>query len=138
MAKVARSGLRTVGMRRICDGTLYPVSKFEGRLAVAVSAVAENVSFVKTLENLNIEIMKHYAFRDHHWYTRKELDAIVLLHMEKYPVLTTAKDAVRLKEAITALRPEDAERFFALEVEVEFITGEKAWQNALQNIAPSL
>jgi tetraacyldisaccharide 4'-kinase len=134
---VIRSGYRTAGMRRIIDGAFYPVSKFEGRWAVAVSGIAENKSFLRSLEKIHIDMIRHYAFRDHHWYTRKELDDIVLHHMDKYPVLTTAKDAVRLKDAIAALRPEDAERFFALEIEIQITNGEEHWHDALQKIARS-
>jgi tetraacyldisaccharide 4'-kinase len=68
------------------------------RRLVAVAGIARPERFFKTVETLEWEIAQPMVFRDHHWFTRKDLDSIqdAVLTLGAGGVITTEKDAVRL------------------------------------------
>jgi tetraacyldisaccharide 4'-kinase len=72
-----------------------------------------------------LNIVKHYAFPDHHTFTEKEMQVIYELHFnnigERSVLVTTEKDWMRLQSEhirnIVSLLP-----VFVVPVEVEFLT----------------
>jgi tetraacyldisaccharide 4'-kinase len=68
------------------------------RRLVAVAGIARPERFFNTVEALGWEIAQPMVFRDHHWFTRKDLDAIhdAVHTFGAGGVITTEKDAVRL------------------------------------------
>ncbi|MCK9582687.1 MAG: tetraacyldisaccharide 4'-kinase [Endomicrobiales bacterium] len=121
-------------IKRVVDGTIYPVGKFFGRQAIALCAIAENRSFIDTLHGIEMSVAKRFAFRDHHWYKVRELVDILTTSVDRIPVVTTSKDAVRLKDALARLDPKSAERFYEVRIKLEFIQGEELWLEMLQLI----
>jgi tetraacyldisaccharide 4'-kinase len=68
------------------------------RRLVAAAGIARPERFFKTVEALGWEIAQPMVFRDHHWFTRKDVETIhdLVLTLGAGGVITTEKDAVRL------------------------------------------
>ena len=68
------------------------------RRLVAVAGIARPERFFKTVEALGWEIAEPMVFRDHHWFTRKDVETIhdAVQTLGAGGVITTEKDAVRL------------------------------------------
>jgi tetraacyldisaccharide 4'-kinase len=68
------------------------------RRLVAVAGIARPERFFKTVETLGWEIAQPMVFRDHHWFTRADVDTIhdTVQVLGAGGVITTEKDAVRL------------------------------------------
>jgi tetraacyldisaccharide 4'-kinase len=80
-------------------GDAVPEGSFgSSRRLVAVAGIARPERFFKTVEALGWEIAQPMTFRDHHWFTRKDVAAIhdAVQVLGAGGVITTEKDAVRL------------------------------------------
>jgi len=68
------------------------------RRLVAVAGIARPERFFKTVEVLGWEIAEPMVFRDHHWFTRADVETIhdTVQTLGAGGVITTEKDAVRL------------------------------------------
>ncbi|MGH9257534.1 MAG: tetraacyldisaccharide 4'-kinase [Vicinamibacterales bacterium] len=75
-----------------------PVHELRGRRAVAVAGIARPERFFTALRELGWDVARELAFRDHHWFTPRDIDAIRRAAVETGAdvVITTEKDAVRL------------------------------------------
>ncbi|MBI3047747.1 MAG: tetraacyldisaccharide 4'-kinase [Acidobacteria bacterium] len=71
------------------------------RPVVAVAAVARPARFFAALRAQGWEVARELVFRDHHWFTERDIAAIERAAFEAGTnlVITTEKDAVRLSEA---------------------------------------
>ncbi|MBX9939040.1 MAG: tetraacyldisaccharide 4'-kinase [Candidatus Obscuribacterales bacterium] len=66
---------------------------------ISLCAIARPESFAASLRSLNLDLIKSYAFPDHHWFSEQELEQIFAFAEETGTyVVTTAKDMVRIKE----------------------------------------
>jgi len=65
----------------------------------AVSAIAKPHSFFNLLRDLGFEIYSHHAFPDHYKISDDEWKSIV--NEETIPIITTTKDALKLKKFVT-------------------------------------
>jgi tetraacyldisaccharide 4'-kinase len=65
---------------------------------VAVAGIARPERFFTTVEALGWQVAHPMVFRDHHWFTKKDVDAIyeAVQSHGAGGVITTEKDAVRL------------------------------------------
>ena len=80
-------------------GDAVPPGAFgTSRRLVAVAGIARPERFFKTVETLGWEIAQPMVFRDHHWFTRADVDTIhdTVVTLGSGGVITTEKDAVRL------------------------------------------
>jgi tetraacyldisaccharide 4'-kinase len=80
-------------------GDAVPEGAFgASRRLVAVAGIARPERFFKTVEALGWDIAQPMVFRDHHWFTRKDVATIhdLVLTLGAGGVITTEKDAVRL------------------------------------------
>jgi tetraacyldisaccharide 4'-kinase len=77
------------GLRRMEDGT--------GR-AVAVAGIARPERFFAALRALGWDVARELTFRDHHWFTAGDVEAVQRAAREAGAsvIITTEKDAVRL------------------------------------------
>jgi tetraacyldisaccharide 4'-kinase len=68
------------------------------RRLVAVAGIARPERFFETVRSLEWDLAKTMVFRDHHWFTRKDVQAIhqTVRNLGASGVITTEKDAVRL------------------------------------------
>lgn len=69
-----------------------------GRRVVAVAGIARPERFFVALRELGWEVARELVFRDHHWFTARDVDAIRRVAVETGAdmIVTTEKDAVRL------------------------------------------
>lgn len=76
-----------------------PLGWVDGRKVYAFSALGNPAAFPKTLDALGAEVVRHRAFRDHHWYTGADLGAIAREAEEAgaEAIVTTEKDAVKIR-----------------------------------------
>lgn len=75
-----------------------PVSTPGGRRAVAVAGIARPERFFAALRERGWEVVRELVFRDHHWFTARDVARIQRVAVETGAdmVITTEKDAVRL------------------------------------------
>lgn len=94
-----------------------------GRRVVAVAGIARPQRFFEALRGEGWDVARELAFRDHHWFTSRDLESIRRAAAETNAdlVMTTEKDAMRLAgmvDAVWAFLPmrvtiEPADRFGA-------------------------
>ena len=85
---------------RLQDLQPIPLEKLEGLRVSTVSAIADPGGFHRIVTSLGAEIGgRSVSFRDHHWYTGRDLEKIRALLEESDAVLTTEKDAWKLRQA---------------------------------------
>ncbi len=78
---------------------------------IAFAGIGDPESFLVTLDEVGFNVVKFFEFPDHHWYTSDEINK---LKSHGYPLITTEKDYVRIKEK---------EGILALVIEPELIDG---------------
>lgn len=132
--KVVRAGYAAKSLKRVTDGQVFKLNSALGEPVTALSAIGENAGFKKMLEKTGINAIEQLDFRDHHWYNLDDISTI----QPGRKVITTTKDAVRLKDLLAPLPPAEAERFYALEIEMEFVNGAKIWENGMEKKLRSL
>lgn len=73
-----------------------------GRKIVAVAGIARPERFFAALRELGWEVVRELIFRDHHWFTPRDVAAIHRAASEAGAdlVITTEKDAVRLEDPV--------------------------------------
>lgn len=79
------------------------------RRVVAVAGIARPERFFAALRELGWDVVRELVFRDHHWFTPHDLDAIRRLAVDADVdlVITTEKDAVRLQSLMGQGPPPD-------------------------------
>jgi len=73
-------------------------SPFLTKRVVSLCAIAQPRYFENDLQRLQLEIVRSFRFKDHHWYKQGEVDAVVATahQLGAEAVVTTEKDALRL------------------------------------------
>jgi tetraacyldisaccharide 4'-kinase len=92
----------------------------KGKRAICVSALADNLSFVKTVEGLGAVCVNSLPYIDHHLYDIGDIERILRVSREcgVSIVLTTEKDWVKL-DALTACSDMGRIRFLVLRVDLK-------------------
>jgi tetraacyldisaccharide 4'-kinase len=72
------------------------------RRVVAVAGIARPERFFAALRDLGWDVVRELVFRDHHWYTARDVEAIrrAAAEADVDLVITTEKDAVRLQSLV--------------------------------------
>ena len=98
-AVIAKAIHRPLYLYNILNEDKLNIGELQNRELALVSAIGSPECFEKTILRLGLRINKHFIFRDHHAYTKKDAAGI-----EDYckknkidTVVTTEKDAVKLK-----------------------------------------
>jgi tetraacyldisaccharide 4'-kinase len=80
--------------------TEYSLSDFEGQKSLVVCGIANPYSFFTALKQTNVDTENYLIFRDHKYYTNKEIQQIrkMFYATNSHSVVTTQKDAVKLSE----------------------------------------
>lgn len=79
------------------DGAVLPLSCLRGRKVVALCAIARPDALEATLHDLGAERLRTIAYRDHHTFTARELQAAdEFARGQDAWLVTTEKDAVRM------------------------------------------
>jgi tetraacyldisaccharide 4'-kinase len=85
------------------QGVVKGLDYIKGRKVVCVSALGDNVSFVKTVKGLGANISGNIAYIDHHQYSENDLIDMktTLQKFQSDIIITTEKDWVKLKNLKT-------------------------------------
>ena len=96
----------------------------------AFCAVGNPQSFFANLKNAGYTVVQEKAFRDHHNYTQKDIDALTetATRAGATSLITTAKDAVKLRSLSFSLP------YSVFEIEIA-ITNEELFRNLVLNAA---
>lgn len=79
-------------------GATAPLEALRGARVVLLSAIAKPASFRATVEALGAEVVQEFVHRDHHRFTRAEVDAAVAAaRAADARLVTTEKDDARLE-----------------------------------------
>ena len=112
-------------------GEKRPLDSLRGKYVACLSGIARPESFESLVEEQGARIEIRRRYPDHHWFDQAELDAF----MERCAnraidmIVTTEKDAVRLKE------PDDIEvPVFFLRISIDILQGHDAWERLINNI----
>jgi len=78
----------------------YGTQEFEGQKSLVVSGIANPASFINALKQTNVDTQNQIIFRDHKYYTLKEVQRIrkEFYLTNSHSVVTTEKDAVKLSK----------------------------------------
>jgi tetraacyldisaccharide 4'-kinase len=95
-------------LRAIGAGDGDPLEGHDRRV-VAVAGIARPERFFAALTGLGWDVVRQLVFRDHHWFTARDVDAIrrVAADADVDLVITTEKDAVRLASLVAQAPPTD-------------------------------
>lgn len=107
---------------RLRDGAEVPLDELRNQALTALSGIAKPEAFEATLQRLNLKIITHLRFPDHHPYTQAEIGRLTGKR-----VITTEKDAVKLRPFLPGLEAE----IYVLPVRIEF---EKAFEEWLLEV----
>lgn len=123
-------------VRNLCralDGRFMDAEELKNKDVALVSAIGSPDSFEKTILNLGLAVKKHFIFRDHHWYTQKDLRKIKDFCIKNNidTIITTEKDAVRLKPF--TLHPSPL-NLFILGIQLKIIKNEQEFYNRLSGV----
>ncbi len=96
----------------------YNIEEFEGQKSLVVSGIANPYSFINVLKMTNVDTQNQIIFRDHKYYTLKEVQRIrkEFYSTNSHSVVTTEKDAVKLSKYSKELDDID---IFYLKIELE-------------------
>jgi tetraacyldisaccharide 4'-kinase len=92
-----------------------PVEALAGREVDLVSAIGNPEAFEASVRATGAIVRAHRMYPDHHAYRREDLDDLGSSARTARPLVTTAKDAVKLAPLGIA--------FLALEIELEIVEG---------------
>jgi tetraacyldisaccharide 4'-kinase len=102
------------------NGIPVRVETLTGRKVVAIAGIAKPERFFSTLESLGITAEKRFRFRDHHVFTKQEIEKL-----SADVLITTEKDAVRLDGLA-------AGDFLALRISAKIPDFDRLWEIVLQ------
>ena len=130
-AIVTRVGVDTAFQLVAKDVAVRPIGSADqdvlvpdGTRAVAVAGIARPERFFAALRERGWDVARELAFRDHHWFTARDIHAIhqAAAGAGAHVVITTEKDAVRMESFVARGGPDKARPTWAvlpLEVVVE-------------------
>jgi tetraacyldisaccharide 4'-kinase len=122
-AVLAAAAHHPIELRRVADNRRSGLDELVGKQVGLCSAIGNPLAFERTVHSLGAGILGHRVFRDHHRYSRDDLNSVLERFQQAEIVLCTSKDAVRLQPL--AAEASDT-RLWALEVEWRFLSGEEA------------
>ncbi len=101
---------------------------------IAFCGIARPNNFFRSLQQSGLEPAATVAFRDHHAYSRKDIDSLLRLRVQKkvQGFVTTEKDAINLEAFIETLAP-----VFVVPVRMEMHDPEGAIESLLATIMAS-
>ncbi len=118
---------------KLSDGQLVDIEYLKDKNLGLISAIGNPRSFEKTVSMLGLRFEKHFMFRDHYWYTEKDLKRIkdYCATHEIDTILTTEKDAVRLQ----GIKDKEWKiGIFVLTIKLQVIENEQLFYNRLFRI----
>jgi len=96
-----------------------------------VSAIGSPENFINTVKNAGLKIKNKFVFTDHHKYTKKDICEIVNKLGINEKIITTAKDAVKIKEVVDI---NIQKQIYVLDVSIAFVTGRDIFEKEIKEI----
>ncbi|MBM4159597.1 MAG: tetraacyldisaccharide 4'-kinase, partial [Ignavibacteria bacterium] len=129
--------VRVRAFKKAVSGFSVDLKSLDGKRVVAFSGIGIPEGFEETMRSLQLEVVKHFRFPDHHRFSVNDLKEVetTFQHTGADYLVTTEKDIVRLKGSGLGAR-ELTERapLFYVEIEHEVIAGEQHLTAALARI----
>ena len=102
------------------NGEKKPLEYIKGKNIVCISGLADNDSFIKTIQRLDGIVCRNLSYIDHHSYTEYDLIELknILRDLNINIVVTTEKDWVKLENIKLSIVGKDIE-FLILKIELE-------------------
>lgn len=123
---------KSAGLIDVKNEQLFSMEEFKGQKSLVVCGIARPFSFLKVLEDNEINISNRMLFKDHKEYEEKEIQLIRKKFYEtnSYSVVTTQKDFVKLKAFSKELDDID---IYYLKIDL-LIENESDFNNQILNI----
>jgi len=88
------------GFTPLSGGDVFPLSQLKGKRVAAFCGIADPIAFFNSVESSGVSLVSTLAFPDHAVYGTREMEAVGRLKQQFKAdcLLTTAKDAVKLKQ----------------------------------------
>jgi tetraacyldisaccharide 4'-kinase len=110
-----------------------PLEQLAGARLVAFAGIALPAAFQSTLNEIGVRVETVVAFRDHHWYTERDLAGLEA--RASAPgidgLVTTEKDWVRLRALRPCRRP-----LYVVSVRLDLLSGHETWIAAFERACP--
>lgn len=108
--------------------------KLENRDIIAITGIAKSAPFLTHLETQN-RLIKHFNFPDHHRFTNKDIQEIIVTFESnnKALLVTTEKDAMRLKE----FKELESLPIGYLPIKIEFLQQEEQFKQLIHSYVES-
>ncbi|MDP6685552.1 MAG: tetraacyldisaccharide 4'-kinase, partial [Candidatus Omnitrophota bacterium] len=129
-ALIVKSVHEATHVYKLLNEQLVDMEFLKKKKIVLLSAIGNPMAFEKTVLNLGLEVKIHFVFRDHHEYTKQDIERIVSFcsknKIEK--IITTEKDAIKLRDVVCDLQDTDV---LVLSIKLKVIENEQAFYNRL-------
>ena len=119
-APIFASTHHPTGWISVENGGLFPLDGLKGKKVLAFAGIGNPESFRKTLKALSVEPVAFLKYRDHHWYTGRDLTHIceTAKGAGAEAIVTTEKDGIRLPESMQCSIP-----LYSLKIKLQFKEG---------------
>ena len=109
----------------------YSLDHLYGKRVVACSGIGNPDSFIKTLESLEVDVVRFLRYQDHHWYNEGDLRKIfrTAMRIGVEAVVVSEKDAVRMPVSRGWEIP-----FYFLRIELEIQNGDQEFMSLLHSV----
>jgi tetraacyldisaccharide 4'-kinase len=110
------------------------LEQLAGARLVAFTGIASPLGFQATLDEIGIHVERLVDFRDHHWYSERDLTALEAQAAAPgiEGLVTTEKDWVRLRTLRPCRRP-----LYVVGVRLDLSSGHAEWLQAFQHACPT-
>ncbi|MCR4337256.1 MAG: tetraacyldisaccharide 4'-kinase [Candidatus Omnitrophica bacterium] len=130
-----------VAFKDLIDGSSHPLDELLGQSVAMVSSIGDPAGFEKTLQNLEIPIMRKFSFLDHHPYAKNDMQEIIkgIRQQGITTIVTTQKDAVKLRTFEDILKKEISQqyfRIFVLQIEIKITREEHELLDRIYSLLP--
>ncbi|MGA2298278.1 MAG: tetraacyldisaccharide 4'-kinase [FCB group bacterium] len=119
------------------SGNEISIEEFENikKGSLAFSGIANPVRFIDSLTQLDIKIIKHIKYADHHKYSNNDIRKIInqCVNLSINKIITTEKDAVKLDFA-KGIFIKNNISCYVLPVRTEIIEGEDSFWNYVMDV----
>lgn len=100
-----------------------------GRRVIALTAIASPEAFYKLLESSGAEVIDKVDFPDHHYFSDRELNDILLRATKESAIIVTSeKDMVKIR------RVSQDPRIFYVDISVQFLSGEEELLSGIRKV----
>ncbi len=132
-AIIVKSVHRPDHFYKLSDEMMMDIEYLKNKNIALLSAIGNPSSFEKTVLSLGLNVKKHFIFRDHYWYKKKDLKKVDIYCKKNGidAVIVTEKDAIKLQGAQFKLQ--NAE-LFVLSIKLQIIENEQTFNNRLFGI----